>query len=611
MPWKKAEKGADKGFTGNAYRKACNWFSYLNNFASLIRSMADPLVPAEAEAAEAAAAEAAAEAEAAAAEAAAEAEAAEAAAAEAAAEAEAAEAAVAEAVAEAEAAEAAAEAAEAAAEAVAEAETDAAEAEAAEAAAEAEAAVAEAEAANGLERLPERYSSTQLQQMLRISKLTYFRRVHLGGHVWYTFEVLSPPGWWALVHSREQWHQFLDEQDCGAPGANFRNMMLGSKALPYPLAMRVKALQLPYYRRGSKGWPRAVPFDELLSVARSRKGRKEGDDLVAILSTSEEVHRRKVLSLDVFSGFHNPLQAEKDWYTKVPKTFRQRPVLRNGRLKILSGSKEPREAKIYHAVWTPYGQTSCLKAWEGCLGQACYPCLVADRPCDKRRRHRTYRWACCCSACRRYCLGHQQCAVPIPKASAESAPKKAWCSWLHEMKMKRTHRAICCHICGDIGPFPNSTECVGCHIWVCPNNACRRFARVQDHLPYWYCCHCLLIPLQCSCELSLKEATKIILKTEMLHPPVATLAEEPEPLLPEEVRKLRFQRHPSVLKGGLQQLEAERCFIDDAAICRRMTLLEFTNLTQSLKDLKLNIARTHKRYKQMLCCLALLFPCGN
>lgn len=34
--------------------------------------------------------------------------------------------------------------------------------------------------------------------------------------------------------------------------------------------------------------------------------------------------------------------------------------------------------------------------------------------------------------------------------------------------------------------------------------------------------------------------------------------------------------------------------------------LEFTNLTESLKDLKLNIARTHKKFKQMLCSLALL-----
>lgn len=187
------------------------------------------------------------------------------------------------------------------------------------------------------------------------------------------------------------------------------------------------------------------------------------------------------------------------------------------------------------------------------------------------------------------------------KVQAKSAPKKAWCSWLHEMKVKRTHRAISCHICGDIGPFPASTECAGCHIWVCSKRRCRRFARVQDHLPYWYCCHCLLIPLQCTCELGLKEASKIILKTEMLHPRVATLAEETEPLFPAELRKLRFQRQPSVLKGGLEQLEAEHCFIDDAAICRRLTLLEFTNLTESLKDLKLNIARTHKKFKQMLC----------
>ena len=41
----------------------------------------------------------------------------------------------------------------------------------------------------------------------------------------------------------------------------------------------------------------------------------------------------------------------------------------------------------------------------------------------------------------------------------------------------------------------------------------------------------------------------------MLHPRVATLAEETEPLFPAELRKLRFQRQQSVLKGGWNMLE--------------------------------------------------------
>ena len=49
-------------------------------------------------------------------------------------------------------------------------------------------------------------------------------------------------------------------------------------------------------------------------------------------------------------------------------------------------------------------------------------------------------------------------AEAISRGAPRGAPKKAWCSWLHEMKVKRTHRAISCHICGDIGPFPNSTD---------------------------------------------------------------------------------------------------------------------------------------------------------
>ena len=39
-----------------------------------------------------------------------------------------------------------------------------------------------------------------------------------------------------------------------------------------------EALQLPYYRIGSHGWPRAINFDEVFSIAGSRKGKEEGDD---------------------------------------------------------------------------------------------------------------------------------------------------------------------------------------------------------------------------------------------------------------------------------------------------------------------------------------------
>ena len=124
-------------------------FSYPNNFASQIHSMADPIAPAEAEAAEAEAAEA---------------------------EAAAAEAEIAEAERE------AFEAARAAEAEIAEAKKEAAEAVKAAKAAEAEAVEAEAEAAeagkaaDALNALSGIYSSTELQYMLRSSKLTYFRQ---------------------------------------------------------------------------------------------------------------------------------------------------------------------------------------------------------------------------------------------------------------------------------------------------------------------------------------------------------------------------------------------------------------------------------------------------
>ena len=53
-------------------------------------------------------------------------------------------------------------------------------------------------------------------------------------------------------------------------------------------------------------------------------------------------------SKDIFSGFTHSLQAEKAWYTQVPKTFRQRAVIFNGRLKMMSnGSKDPRVSWIF------------------------------------------------------------------------------------------------------------------------------------------------------------------------------------------------------------------------------------------------------------------------
>lgn len=55
-----------------------------------------------------------------------------------------------------------------------------------------------------------------------------------------------------------------------------------------------------------------------------------------------------IQSKDVFSGFSNPLQAEKHWYQNVPQTFRQRPVEINGRLKIRpEGSKDPRVSWMF------------------------------------------------------------------------------------------------------------------------------------------------------------------------------------------------------------------------------------------------------------------------
>ena len=60
-------------------------------------------------------------------------------------------------------------------------------------------------------------------------------------------------------------------------------------------------------------------------------------------------------SKDIFSGFTHSLQAEKAWYTQVPKTFRQRPVIFNGRLKMMSnGSKDPRVSWIFLDVCSTF-----------------------------------------------------------------------------------------------------------------------------------------------------------------------------------------------------------------------------------------------------------------
>ena len=60
-------------------------------------------------------------------------------------------------------------------------------------------------------------------------------------------------------------------------------------------------------------------------------------------------------SKDIFSGFTHSLQAEKAWYTQVPKTFRQRPVIFNGRLKMMSnGSYDPRVSWIFLDVCSTF-----------------------------------------------------------------------------------------------------------------------------------------------------------------------------------------------------------------------------------------------------------------
>ena len=60
-------------------------------------------------------------------------------------------------------------------------------------------------------------------------------------------------------------------------------------------------------------------------------------------------------SKDIFSGFTHSLQAEKAWYTQVPKTFRQRAVIFNGRLKMMSnGSKDPRVSWIFLDVCSTF-----------------------------------------------------------------------------------------------------------------------------------------------------------------------------------------------------------------------------------------------------------------
>ena len=75
-------------------------------------------------------------------------------------------------------------------------------------------------------------------------------------------------------------------------------------------------------------------------------------------STGESIGRFVIFafdSKDIFSGFTHSLQAEKAWYTQVPKTFRQRPVIFNGRVKMMSnGSKDPRVSWIFLDVCSTF-----------------------------------------------------------------------------------------------------------------------------------------------------------------------------------------------------------------------------------------------------------------
>eukprot|EP00438_Fugacium_kawagutii_P031212 Skav220807 [mRNA] locus=scaffold150:442801:445165:+ [translate_table: standard] len=432
--------------------------------------------------------------------------------------------------------------------------------------------------------VPVKYNAEELKLLLRSAETYYFRLILLGGHEFQTVEVLNPNEWWVLVEPATM-VEFLETNLVQRPRWYYTNKLEPLfKRLPWPLVVKLREEKengdnmealpqlLPQIEleRIVAGYPRKcdnLPLydeeDRRKAIRHIKNAVADSGELATDLSAPEaKAHRRSITTLDAFSAYHKPEQAEENWY-KVPRHLRV-PVGLNSRGEIKVGScqvsLEDLTQALYSTPWQENGE------WEDCLG-ACYPCLVAGRHCKSRARHKDQLWSRCCTACRTYGLGFGHCAVPappVPETAADALegawkPKDSWFSWLHKLHQKRSQTdCLACHICGIIGPCLKSTECVACHIWVCGN-----------------------------------PATEIILRAEVSWLPrkLCRSADHQRPE-PEELRRARCRG-----QVDLAQLEDESCFIDDAAGERSLSLIECVNLRVQLTQLrrKVELMPEHKR----------------
>ena len=436
-------------------------------------------------------------------------------------------------------------------------------------------------------------SREEFVKALRTPELTYWRRIRLVGKEWKSFEVWQPSGWWVLLEPKEEVLQWLVGK-VRNPDRFFREvMMTGSKPLPYPLATMVIESGMPHHTSQER-WPRAVPLKLLEDVVRPAS--------IEILDPPEvEQHRREIYALDIWSGFANSCTSERKWYETEPRYLRSRPVLdQNHGWKMVPDHEATAVPQVEWMPWL-FKAGSPFRNWRFMTHAKCYPCLVAGRHCIGRRKHKTKALFACCRACKRHKLSFRQCAVPEQRSKLECPPTKEWL-----FDARKVEDFFACHICGRMGPWIDYTECVKCHIWVCNRISCEKFARVQAHVDYWYCCHCLGIPLQCMCPEGPKEAAKVLLNSEVallpkgLHHQGPLLATVKQADTPEMLRTMRDKEKPIELVGGLQQYELEATFIEDAATLRKFTYPEFAQLRMQLIDLRKKLQHETDEKKQFV-----------
>eukprot|EP00931_Biecheleriopsis_adriatica_P007977 TRINITY_DN109215_c0_g1_i1.p1 TRINITY_DN109215_c0_g1~~TRINITY_DN109215_c0_g1_i1.p1 ORF type:complete len:799 (-),score=112.50 TRINITY_DN109215_c0_g1_i1:250-2646(-) len=207
------------------------------------------------------------------------------------------------------------------------------------------------------------------------------------------------------------------------------------------------------------------------------------------------------------------------------------------------------------------------------LGTSCYACLVAQRPCKERLFHVTGLRAQPCEACRHHGLSFRQCAVPR-----------------HDRAITKGYTGRPCHICNrGMAPGPEASVCCNCGIWVCGAEECRAAARVLPKAPYWFCCHCLGVPLECKCDWQcLLEVKDILLhKGYNRNLPLECRAAN-GPIRAEELhRGTRLHRFWTAGNDVLYRPQAKpESWLDDAARLRGWSLEEHCRLLTELQHLR-------------------------